>query len=105
MADNSLPSLEELTPAPETLSENTFAESTPEQTIPDNGLLKDTVSPTPSLGEGTENVSLSPNIFLDTSAVEHKEESDNDEKSKFVSRYIRRFIVASFVTVINVILI
>ncbi|MDR2415738.1 MAG: hypothetical protein LBD75_03930 [Candidatus Peribacteria bacterium] len=101
MADNSLQSLEELTSTPaDTSSTTTLAGSTPE-----NESLQDTLSPTPSLGEEKEKASVSPNIFLDTTTVESKEESDKDEKNKFVSRYIRRFIVASFITVINIILI
>ncbi|MDR0651303.1 MAG: hypothetical protein LBG59_08120 [Candidatus Peribacteria bacterium] len=99
MADNSLQSLEELTPTPETSSTNTLGGT------PENGFLQDTLSSPPSPRVESENAPLASNIFLDTSTVEHKEESDKDERSKFVSRYIRRFIIASFITVINVILI
>jgi hypothetical protein len=102
MADNSPQSLDELTPAPEVPSTNIFAENTPE-----NGLLQmqDTTPPTPSLGEGNEDTSISSNIFLDNAVVETKEETDQEEKSKFVSRYIRRFIIASLCTIINIVLI
>jgi fructose-1,6-bisphosphatase len=53
---------------------------------------------TPTSGE------KSSNIFLENSGAESKEDVEK-EKENFVSSYIRRFIAASVLTIINILLI
>ena len=56
----------------------------------------------PQLGEKTENPS---NIFSENGTATLQAEEDENEKESFVSKYIRWFVVASIVTVVDILLI
>jgi hypothetical protein len=102
--ENLLQNSPSLTPESET-SSNPESSTPFGNSLPNISDLSDTTTPTPlQLADLGNNEKSTSNIFLENTPIESKE-SEGKEKENFVSSYIRRFITASVITIINILLI
>lgn len=107
MAKELTPPLGDTTPLEHSESLNASLEETMESSPPESrDFLGNSQIPLEGIGETlTQEKNTTDSFFLDdTSSSERPLVEVDDEKEKFVSKYIRRFLWSSFFTVLNLVL-